>query len=622
MRAWTAAALGLAALTFAGCGSGDGGPEGEAPAITLTSPPANSVVQSPQITVGGTVTDADGEVARLAWTLDGGPEREVTDVLDPTGTFSFAVTLGQGANTITVVADDDDGLRGTASVSVTLTSRQQEDTTRPDLVILEPADGATVEEAALTVVGSATDDVGVDRLTHALNGGGEIDVTDTLESDGGFAFDVTLSPGSNSLLLFAYDRAGNRDVETLDVTFADPGRLPDATVTLASGATHQTFRAWRADARVVTGEGCPPAEEWRPDLLDAARDLGLDALRLPVPAAVEPANDDEDPATAVAEGFDFTAVDRAVEDLVLPLRDRLEADGGALRLVVAYEDPGDATFVHREAPAEYAELVAVTLGHLDEAWGVAPDAVEIAVGPGAADWTDAQVGEAAVALGVRLDGEGWSPEIVAPVGAPADAAARLEGILAVEGAADVITGLSYVRGGDATIETLEGVGAAAAEEDLDVIAAAPARPVRDLDAARAGTWHRGALGACPPDAADDAWLAVEPGGQVTAEPAAGVRLLAPWLATVRPGDTLLGSDSDDPLFHPAAFLRPDAPPAVVVESGGAGSLRVVGLPAETWQAAWTTADDAGTLPPETLDQGDALVVSIPGAGVISVSRAP
>jgi alkylated DNA nucleotide flippase Atl1 len=81
------------------------------PAVTITSPANGSTVTTPAVAVSGTVSDAAG-ISSLK--VNG-----VTATIASGGTFTAAVPLAAGANTITATAVDNDGITGTAAVSVT-----------------------------------------------------------------------------------------------------------------------------------------------------------------------------------------------------------------------------------------------------------------------------------------------------------------------------------------------------------------------------------------------------------------------------------------------------------------------------------------------------------------------
>jgi hypothetical protein len=89
------------------------------------------------------------------------------------------------------------------------------DTTAPTLTVTAPADKSTVNTPTVKVTGKATDDVGVTLVV--VN-----DVPVTLLPDGTFAATVTLAEGDNTIVVKAFDAAGNVATQTLTVTYQKP----------------------------------------------------------------------------------------------------------------------------------------------------------------------------------------------------------------------------------------------------------------------------------------------------------------------------------------------------------------------------------------------------------------
>jgi hypothetical protein len=89
------------------------------------------------------------------------------------------------------------------------------DTTPPTLTVTAPADKSTVNTPTVKVTGKATDNVGVTGVY--VN-----DVPVTLLPDGTFATTVTLAEGANTIVVKAFDAAGNVATQTLTVTYQKP----------------------------------------------------------------------------------------------------------------------------------------------------------------------------------------------------------------------------------------------------------------------------------------------------------------------------------------------------------------------------------------------------------------
>lgn len=139
------------------------------------------------------------------------PTTVIADVLDDSGIVSVSangvalssigghyigqVDLGEGANSINVVATDLAGLRSGQSIGVTL------DSIPPQLEVTAPAEGARVGSLLATVTGSV-----VDATSTAVTVQGVL----VTVVGGAFSTSVGLVPGSNAIAVTATDAAGNR----------------------------------------------------------------------------------------------------------------------------------------------------------------------------------------------------------------------------------------------------------------------------------------------------------------------------------------------------------------------------------------------------------------------------
>jgi len=154
------------------------------PVIQMTSPVNNSYVNTPAITVTGSLNEAVQTV-----TING-VAAQVTDK-----SFTLAnVTLVEGANTITVEARDLAGNIGAANAVVNL------DTALPVVQITSPANNSYVNTQAITVTGTVSE-----AVTLVTVNGVAAQVTDksfTLAS-------MTLAEGANTITVEAKDLAGN-----------------------------------------------------------------------------------------------------------------------------------------------------------------------------------------------------------------------------------------------------------------------------------------------------------------------------------------------------------------------------------------------------------------------------
>ncbi|HYA10849.1 MAG TPA: Ig-like domain-containing protein [Thermoplasmata archaeon] len=161
-----------------------------APAISITSPTTGAVTNNSVAEVTGT-TEAGASVS-----VNG-----VVATVSPTGSFSVAIPLAEGANTITATARDAAGNSASTSVSVTL------DTFPPPLTISSPAAGPT-NHSAVTVAG--TTEAGA---TVTVDGSAV-----TVGPTGAFSTVVSLPDGPHTFVVVATDTAGNRAEAAVSVT--------------------------------------------------------------------------------------------------------------------------------------------------------------------------------------------------------------------------------------------------------------------------------------------------------------------------------------------------------------------------------------------------------------------
>lgn len=256
-----------------------------------------------------------------------------------------------------------------------------------------------------------------------------------------------------------------------------------ATLTVDPTEHHQTIAGWEATAKVwefdkvndrFDGSWLAQRDELAAMLVDEA---GIDRLRLEIKSGIEnpidywalfaagrigyheyfkhfyeKINDNADPATLNAAGIHFSDLDWRVENIVLPVKQRVEARGRRFRLNLTYVDfnwtEAKGTLSHAKKTAEYAELIAATFSHLKTKYALVPDSLEVILEPdNTDDWDGIAIGKAIVAATARLDATGFpNVGIIAPSTAKAQRAlSYYDDIRRVPGAAQRMTTLSYHR---------------------------------------------------------------------------------------------------------------------------------------------------------------------------------
>ena len=160
-----------------------------APTLTISTLADGSITNNATLNVSGTATSINGiqsvTVNSTAVTLAGN------------GTFSQAVTLQPGNNTITVIATDNAGTTTTDSRTITL------DTTAPVITITTPADNSTLAAASVTVTGTVDKSATVQATVNSGS-------PQSAAMDGAsFSVTLNLAEGSNTIVVSATDLAGN-----------------------------------------------------------------------------------------------------------------------------------------------------------------------------------------------------------------------------------------------------------------------------------------------------------------------------------------------------------------------------------------------------------------------------
>ncbi len=211
-----------------------------APIVTITTPTtaATYSTTATTLTVRGSASD-NAAVTQVTWSNSAGGSGTAT------GTTSWSVTsaaLVIGTNVFTVTARDAAGNTSTATLTVTRT-----DATRPTVTITSPTSSATLSTtlSAVTLGGTASDNVGVTQVTWTNSAGGSGTAIGTTSWSAG---SVALVLGVNVLTVTASDAAGNVRTDTLTVT-----RTPDITaplVTITSPTSATTFTTTAASLTV------------------------------------------------------------------------------------------------------------------------------------------------------------------------------------------------------------------------------------------------------------------------------------------------------------------------------------------------------------------------------------
>ncbi|HUT33332.1 MAG TPA: hypothetical protein VNE39_07630 [Planctomycetota bacterium] len=437
-----------------------------------------------------------------------------------------------------------------------------------------------------------------------------------------------------------------------------PSALAESTITIEPGKTYQTITGWEATAWLGQWGKDSPYKSYRDELIDkAVNELGLTRLRVSVRSGFErpeddfalyqsgaidartwgsrryqPINDNDDPHVADPKGFHWSELDLAIEEIVLPMRKRLAANGERLYFNLLYIDFGVSPFEHGHNPEEYAEFMSVAFQHMHAKYGFVPDSIEVKLEPDkqSDNWTPAHMANAIVAAGDRLAKEKFRPDFIAPstmrAGATVNWVKKM--MKANPRVTEYLTELCYHRYGNPTEQSLPGILELAQAHKLRTSMGEWLKPdyvilpyqalYNDLTQCNGSSWEQYTLGT--PNAKDG-------GGYFTGsrtdpkklELTKSARLLQQYFKYIRPGAVRIGAASSDPGLEAVAFINKGDRHVVVVKAAAGATFRVRGLPAARYRLVYTTSSQyAVRLPDVPLGDGELLAASIPAKGVVTI----
>ena len=172
------------------------------PTVSVIAPSNNQAFNTPCITVSGTAADASG-IRNVKVKVNSGYWRTASG----TTSWSKAVTLNLGANTIYIRATDNSYRANTTTVSI---SPVYYDTTPPDVSIPLPSDAGMLTSKTFTLSGTASDNVELSKVEVKVGSGNWEMATGTTA----WSKSVTLTAGNNAITARATDTAGNIQTST------------------------------------------------------------------------------------------------------------------------------------------------------------------------------------------------------------------------------------------------------------------------------------------------------------------------------------------------------------------------------------------------------------------------
>jgi hypothetical protein len=434
---------------------------------------------------------------------------------------------------------------------------------------------------------------------------------------------------------------------------------PQAILAIDTGERHQIMAGWEVTARAwefdkdndrFDGSWIAQRDALAAMLVDEG---GIDRLRLEIKSGIEnpvdywslfaagrlsytaykehfyeKINDNDDPAVLDPAGVQFSDLDWRVENIVLPVRKRLEARGRHLRLNLAYVDfrwtASKGSLSHARNPAEYAELIAATFSHLKAKYDLVPDSLEVIIEPdNSDDWSGIAIGRAIVAASQRLEAVGFPKvEIIAPSTAKAQRATDyFRDIRRVPGAAARMNVLAYHRyDGAPDASDLNEIrdaahGARMQTAMLEYVDGGIMDLLADLAGGDANAWQK--YGIATRSGADGE---ARPGWLIAGDSVEGAppklrltptaRALALAFNAIDQGSVRVGARSSSNDLAAVSFITPGGKLVIVAHALADMPLTIAGLPKGRYRLSSTTSDDIEVKPPREIEIGGNLKIPV------------
>lgn len=520
----------------------------------------------------------------------------------------------------------------------------------------------------ITVTVSALDDTGVSRIELYLEG--ELLSANNLSPILPAAVvpfgwqTMTATSGKHTLIAKAYDSSGNYQTSAVVVLCNNFVPVPTATpspplaneIVIDPLIRYQSMRGWEATAQAAQDYSAA-WNNYKNALLDlAVNDLGLNRLRVEIKSGTEnpidyyaqwrsgqiseseynshryeSINDNSDPNSINVAGFKWSALDAEIDQIALPMRERLRTRGETLWINVNYVDFGSSTFEHKNSPAEYAEFVLATYLHMRSRYGFVPDSWEVILEPdtSTAAWTASQVAQAIKAAGDRLLAAGFTPNFVAASNTNTEnAPVYIDQIAQTPGAMEYVSEFSYHRYCCATPNALMGIANRAVQYAkrtgmLEWIGADYNTLHEDIKSARNSSWQQFTLAgpmSWGPDTGGRYYLIDDTNvNSPIITMGSRTKLLRQYFKFIRRGALRIDARAGSTNFDPLAFINTNGKHVVVVKAAAGGSFVVKGLPTGTYGIKYSTASQYNIdLADVTILSGQSVAANIPAAGVVTV----
>jgi len=458
-----------------------------------------------------------------------------------------------------------------------------------------------------------------------------------------------VSPGNATITATADGRRGTADVTVI------PRGTSLGTITVNGQQQFQTMTGWEALQEIGQAECDSRAyQAYKNEVLDrAVNEIGINRIRVGLRNGYENptdywpqkvsgqltfdqwkthwfqvVNDNGDPMVINPAGFNWGYLDYVVDEIIKPLKQRLQAKGEEFWFNLSYTGANSGA-LHRDNPEEYAEFILAAFEHLQQKYGFVPNSLELVNEPNLGGWNATQIGNNLVAVKRRLNAAGFSPDFVGPTGSGVVAATQyFDQMARIPGVLQALNEISYHRFGQTLPSDLQAIAQRGNTNHMRTAmlehgGSGHDHLHEDLTLANVSAWQQFGLAFCGVNDTGGMYMLVA-GAQVgqnspVVNTARMTKFLRQYFRYVRLRAVRVDAQTADARFAPVAFRNANGKYVVVVNASAPGSFTVGGLPAGTYGMDYTTAQEyMRPLADVTISGSQSISTSIPLTGVLTI----
>lgn len=430
-----------------------------------------------------------------------------------------------------------------------------------------------------------------------------------------------------------------------------------STVTVQPNTSYQTFMGWEATAQAghqyktvsgVTSYEWPSSTypNYKDDLLSAMLDVGINALRLEVNVADVNATGYDDssnnaaiqPSTASAGQWHYDRIVSAMDDIVVPYKAMLEAQGETLTLNLCIVDFRQTGYTLESTPSEYSFFVKQIVDKIYNTYGITVDYIEAILEPDngsqASYWTASRIANNIVQADDDLVNAGYTIQWKCPsVTSVANGTTWYGNIKSANASVtDKITEVSYHRysGTNTDVANLQSAAFTDGKTTamLEYIGAGADMLIDDLTIGRNSSWQQYTI-AFPADAdpqndnGAQYFIVSTTSWAVTL--GARTKYLRHFFKYIRKGAVMKGVNNSN-VAKGFPFQNANGTYVVPIRTTVNEVITVSGLPAGTYGIRYTTTTSDQIEPSaydqalanQTITAGQDVVFTMPNAGFATV----